>query len=387
MDIRTKLILALVSVSLLSMVILGIFAYKTSAMLFKETSVRQLEALAESKKANLKNLYSNWKTQIRLIGSDSRLGKGFSAYMANPSEALREALLHVLNDSLSASEEIQGLYLFDAVGKSQLSVGKVATLGREVLPQTLLEQIQEGGVPEKKVYYSGSHSTGEDKVQINFFYPLYAPDAAVQDVFQGWIAVVIKPSDLFSVTDNFTGLGKTGEILLVIANETGHAVILNSVRHSINEGYWQLEGTEQSADVKAAIAGQDAHFTAHVRDYRGEAVWSVVRYVEGLEWGLIVKVDVAEEREYVGVLRDAMTDLAMALSAFAIVGGTLLGIYLARPIQHLASVVHKLRDGHLNVTAEVRGDDEVAYMAQSLNHLIEDLRAEAKASGKDSSDA
>ncbi|MDH5738545.1 MAG: HAMP domain-containing protein, partial [Gammaproteobacteria bacterium] len=215
----------------------------------------------------------------------------------------------------------------------------------------------------------------------------YAPDAAVQDVFQGWIAVVIKPSDLFSVTDNFTGLGKTGEILLVIANETGHAVILNSVRHSINEGYWQLEGTEQSADVKAAIAGQDAHFTAHVRDYRGEAVWSVVRYVEGLEWGLIVKVDVAEEREYVGVLRDAMTDLAMALSAFAIVGGTLLGIYLARPIQHLASVVHKLRDGHLNVTAEVRGDDEVAYMAQSLNHLIEDLRAEAKASGKDSSDA
>ena len=61
MDIRTKLILALVSVSVASMTVLGVFAYQTSATLFKEVSVRQLEALAQPL---LKNGYGQYLINV-----------------------------------------------------------------------------------------------------------------------------------------------------------------------------------------------------------------------------------------------------------------------------------------------------------------------------------
>ena len=49
MDIRTKLVLALVLVALSSMALLGAFAYQTTAQMLQQISVRQLNALAESR--------------------------------------------------------------------------------------------------------------------------------------------------------------------------------------------------------------------------------------------------------------------------------------------------------------------------------------------------
>ncbi len=59
MDYRTKISLALVSVSLISMALLGTFAFKTSAELLQQISVRQLDALAESKKRDLLKVYES----------------------------------------------------------------------------------------------------------------------------------------------------------------------------------------------------------------------------------------------------------------------------------------------------------------------------------------
>ncbi len=62
MDIRTRLSLVLVAVSLVSMALLGTFAYITSADLLQEISLRQLDALAESKKRDLNKVYASWST-------------------------------------------------------------------------------------------------------------------------------------------------------------------------------------------------------------------------------------------------------------------------------------------------------------------------------------
>ncbi len=61
MDIRTKLALALVAISLVSMLVLGSFAYQTTAELLRQVSERQLDALAESKQRDLEKVIEGWR--------------------------------------------------------------------------------------------------------------------------------------------------------------------------------------------------------------------------------------------------------------------------------------------------------------------------------------
>ena len=67
MDIRTKLALALVSVSLLSMLFVGSFAYQTAAERLRQVSERQLDALAESKRSDLNKVLEGWRDRVELV--------------------------------------------------------------------------------------------------------------------------------------------------------------------------------------------------------------------------------------------------------------------------------------------------------------------------------
>lgn len=355
MDIRTKLALALVSVSLVSMAILGVFAYQTSAGLLQEISVRQLDALAESKKQDLVKVYEGWQDQLRLIRSSSRLPTTLEQYVEEGDQDALERIEDTIGDAARAVNNVEHITIFDLKGNKVASFGDTPSVGKSVSPRD-----------PNEVRYTGAYISGPDQVRVSFNTLLSRQGEAV-----GELNVVIDAHDLFTVTGNYTGLGETGEVMVVMLNDDGTIMVLNPLRHSVG-GETISSGTDiSSADVQAVLHGEEKVFTEGVKDYRGVDVWSATRFVPGLKWGLIVKIDADEEEERAIELRDALVDIALALSAFAIIGGTLLGLYLARPIHDLVEVVARVRKGETGLRAEAKGDDEIAYLADSLNELMD----------------
>ena len=189
----------------------------------------------------------------------------------------------------------------------------------------------------------------------------------------GHIEVVFNTVDVESVTGNYTGLGETGEVMLVQLEKDETVTVLNSRRfkeQSENEVVrYPLEGASDA--VQRVLSGQSGIFDGSHKDYRGEIVWAATRFLSDLGWGLVVKIDSTEEGRRAGFLLDSLIDIAVALSAFAIIGGTILGFYLARPIHELAVFVGRIRHGEEGLRAEVKGDDEIAYLSESINELME----------------
>jgi nitrate/nitrite-specific signal transduction histidine kinase len=65
--------------------------------------------------------------------------------------------------------------------------------------------------------------------------------------------------------------------------------------------------------------------------------------------------------------------LIVSLSAFAVVAGTLLGLYVARPIHDLADVARRIGAGELDVRARTGSEDEIGLLATTFNHMAQEL--------------
>jgi HAMP domain-containing protein len=356
-DIRTKLALALVFVSLLSMALLGTFAYQTSARLLQEISVRQLDALAESKKRDLVKVQEGWRDQLRLIRSRTDLRDNLQRYFVSQDEVALRRVREIIENAVTATDNLDRIDILDLDGNEVVGFGQVERPHKHDMPQD-----------SQLIVYGGSYVTESGSLRVMFTSLLNIDGQGI-----GAIEVVFDGLDLYSVPGNYTGLGETGES--VVVKQDGESVlVLNPVRHDEEYKYRRLSNEQGSLPMSRVLGGEDFVFDDRVKDYRDVDVWAATRYLEDLQWGLIVKVDAAEEAKRANQLREAMIDIALALSAFAIIGGTLLGLYLARPIHDLALLVERVREGELTLRADISGDDEIAYLAESVNELLDHLQ-------------
>jgi PAS domain S-box-containing protein len=221
--------------------------------------------------------------------------------------------------------------------------------------------------PVRGIEYLGATLTAPGTVRVAFAAELVLGEERV-----GSLVAVLAAGELVDLTGHYHGLGETGETMIVMDGEPG-PVVLHPVRH-FEETPASLAVADGAEDpVMRALAGNEGVFWEGTRDYRGVPVWAATRYITDTGWGLVVKVDDAEERAIITAFRGQLTRLALTLSAFAILVGTILGLRFAKPIHDLATVADDIRGGSMSARAAVDREDEVGLLARTFNEMADEL--------------
>jgi PAS domain S-box-containing protein len=366
-DIRTKLVFALVAVTLGSMLAFGTVMYWIADDMISEAAEEQLEGLAASGEDALESILHGWKERVQLIASRTQLRVNLREYNDSAESGTAIRIGRILGDAATAVQSVAALAVFDARGHLvvQMGLGADSALA-DVSPESFPEEPGE------------VRFLGESVTEYGFPQVGYSTQLIIDSEHVGYLFVLLNGQRLVGLTDDTAGLGETGE-LMVVARDPAGARTLHPVRHPIDgsdidpAGAILLDGEYDPA--RLALADDEGVHTEGLLDYRGEPVWAATRYLPDTDWGLVVKFDIDEKRSSIGEFRAEMISLALALAGIGLLVAVVLGFRLSKPIHDLARVANQIREGDLDARASRTREDEIGLLAHTFNAMAEELQS------------
>ncbi len=189
----------------------------------------------------------------------------------------------------------------------------------------------------------------------------------------GVVALQLSSEEINAVVNDYTGLGKTGE-MVVAALRDGNALVLTPTRHD-PEAAFRLKiplGAKNATALQESVQGR--HGAGIFTDYRGREVLGVWRYLPAMRWGVIVKIDVDEAFAPVAALRRQASLIGLATVIVAALAAWLAARAISLPIEQLTGAVHDVASGDLRRTVAIRSRNEIGNLAADFNRMTAQLR-------------
>ncbi len=177
-----------------------------------------------------------------------------------------------------------------------------------------------------------------------------------------------------------TGLGATGEVILAQIQDENKIKYLNTGRNKRKDGSkilpLQEAGliTDKKVMYPLVQAIKKSQGTSENEDYRGENTLAAYRFIAGVDWAIVVKIDTQEIYQPTAVLlrQFTITGIITILATFII--GLIFSQFLIRPLGVLRKTVSSLGRGELPSRIESASGDEIGEMTEQINGLVENLR-------------
>ena len=363
-DIRTKLVFALVAVTVGSMLAYGAVMYRTARRMIDRAAVEQLEGLAESNADALESIVNGWQERVQLVASRTQLRLSLSEFNDSGDPEPRARIQRILDDAAGSVPTIAALAAYARDGRLVSQSGDAAdSILAELYPKSRAESTE-------RVRFLGVSFTPEGYPRV-----AYGTRLVIDGERVGFLFVLLNGMRLVELTADSAGLGETGELMIVIPDPEG-ARTLHPVRGAEPDVFGAVLLDGEGDPARRALEGEEGIFREGMVDYRGQAVWAATRYIPATGWGLVVKFDEAEKRRSVYEFREEMIALALSLAGIGMLVAVILGFRFAAPIHNLAEAANRIREGDMDARAAVKREDEIGLLARTFNHMAEDLQVQ-----------
>jgi diguanylate cyclase (GGDEF)-like protein len=189
----------------------------------------------------------------------------------------------------------------------------------------------------------------------------------------GVIAFELDTKPFFTLIQNTTGLGETGETLIGKRID-GAVIFLNPLRHDPEAALKRTVKLGATIGTPIVLAATGMTGTGLSFDYRGREVLAAWRYIPTVNWGIVAKIDSSEAFAPITELRKDMLTAGALAMLFGICFSLWLAHSMTKPIRALKEAAHQLGNGKLEYRVQVFGNDEIGSLARTFNHMASNLK-------------
>ena len=276
-----------------------------------------LQAIAALKTRHIETWLGERRADAAALATDRAFVERIAEWKRTGAERQR-TLVHDRLDSVRAAYGYETIVLFDARGKSIMSVG-----APHEIPDSMAADI-ERAIAAGTVVLKTDLIPGKDGIHLDAVVSLTAGTVSSPE-FVGTALLRMHPEDfLFPLVHEWPTASRSGETLLVRPNGPFISFVTN-LRHDAAGAHAGRHPITDPDLPSAAALREKAVGTMHGMDYRDVPVLAAFRKISGTEWRLIAKID--REEVLAPVERAAFWIALAAFLAVSAVGAAVLAFW------------------------------------------------------------
>ena len=257
---------------------------KTDAI---DSKISELSAIAAIQNHRLDGIVDHYLDRVELISSRTNLRKQVVALNGSPanSEEIENEINKILRDILLVDTEIDEIHV---TNKNNIVVGCSQP-----------DQDSHGNVSSISSFYDGStqptrineiFKSDKNELKLRLVGPMYLDGEWIGDV-----EIISRADKLIALTEDFTGLGNTGEVILLERVSVSEAKYITPLRFNQSASL-KMQTTTASGSLLATVSDPEPIVVNKegLIDYRDRDVVSITLTNPATNWAIIAKVDLDE---------------------------------------------------------------------------------------------
>jgi signal transduction histidine kinase len=365
MMIRTKLIIIFLIISIVPLTIFGTLNYLNTEQALTKETLNKLETLATLQEKNIQNLVDQNLEKLNLVSSRLQLKVELDKYNNNNRNKTQsqQFITRIINPVKSESKSFEEIYILSPMGQIVASTNN-ASIGRDHSTDEFFIK----GSKQNDVTIFFKDPQGNLRVYLT------GPLILNGNKLAGVVSIISNLDTLLSQIQTYEGLGQTGEFNLVKRDDNGDALLINPLRFDPAAALTlRVDKDDVQRPTIQALLKNEKTLT-NIVDYRGVPVLAVTRYIEGVDWGLVAKIDKAEAFAALDNLRNLTILTGVIVAALVVVASLFLGQSMSLPIRKLRDAAQNIARGNFGTKIEVNSSDEIGQLANQFENMKQSIQ-------------
>jgi signal transduction histidine kinase len=347
----------------LIMVNIAIYIHMVHSM--KVSIFNKIEAIRDLKVIEVNHWLNERITDIRTIAASDEMRLLEKIHIdrkenSQPDIAIISKERALLNRYLQNYDAFQEIFVVDPHTKTiQVSTDKKNEGKTGLTAPHFTTSFRTGELFIEDIHYA----PGLNKPTMAFSIPIFSLNGSHRLVGI-LVASIDLESSLYKLLLNRTGVGKTGETLIVNKD----IIALNELRWHKNAVLKLKIDSGPAVDASRGKTG-----IVETDDYRGEMVLAAYTYIPMTGWGFVAKQDLKEVYAPIYRLRKWM----LAIVIVTLLGVIIVTFRVSRSISNPIKELHKgseiIGNGNLDHRVGTDAKDEIGELSRTFDHMIEKL--------------